>query len=426
MNNYELFFSSFTELISILILFNAFNKNSQNKFIKSFIIILLSSIVAVITNSFTSWIGTLINFAFLVFILMLFYKKNMRSLIIEYTFIMIFIMVMELIVDRILIVFVFREINSEFLNYIFANTVMIILCICIYFCITDKFMFDIYKRINKLYFLLINLLIYGIIVKLIWNGDKYIVLENAFVFIVIPIVICIINLIFIIYIENIIEHKRILEIYNKYNPIILNLIDEIKRRQHDFKNHFTTIYGMILTYDEKELKNELKNYLESLQNSLSDIEEYIYMGNRVFAAVIYVKVREAEQKNINFSFSIEDNTIKFPLRGYELSEVLNNLIDNAFEAVMNMELDKKNVYLKIAQDEDEKYIEVGNTKPQIFERIIPNIFHKGFTTKKEDGHGYGLYNVKKIVQRYKGKIEVLIEDENVIFRITFPYTSMLG
>lgn len=279
MNNYELFFSSFTELISILILFNAFNKNLDNKFIKSFIIILLSSVVVVATNSFASWIGTLINFAFLVFILTLFYKKNMRSLIIEYTFIMIFIMVMELIVDRILIVFVFREINSEFLNYIFANTVMIILCICIYFCITDKFMFDIYKRI--------------------------------------------------------------LEIYNKYNPIILNLIDEIKRRQHDFKNHFTTIYGMVLTYDEKELKNELKNYLESLQNSLSDIEEYIYMGNRVFAAIIYVKVREAKQKNIKFSFDIEDNTIKFPLRGYELSEVLNNLIDNAFEAVMNMELDKK-------------------------------------------------------------------------------------
>lgn len=60
----------------------------------------------------------------------------------------------------------------------------------------------------------------------------------------------------------------------------------------------------------------------------------------------------------------------------------------------------------------------------IFEKIITDIFHKGFTTKKGDGHGYGLYNVKKIVQKYKGKIEVLIEDEDVIFRITFLYTSI--
>ena len=413
------FFSSFTELISILILFNAFNKNSQNKFIKSFIIILLSSIVVVITNSFTSWIGTLINFAFLVFILMFFYKKDMRDLVIEYTFIIVFVMVMELIVDRTLIVFVFGELNSEFLNYIFTNTIMIILCICIYFCITDKFMFDIYKRINKLYFLLINLIIYGIVAKLIWESDKYIILENAFVFIMIPIVMCIVNLIFIVYSENVVEHKKSLETYTKYNSVILDLIDEIKSRQHDFKNHFTTIYGMVLTYDEKELKCELKNYLESLQNSLSDTEEYIYMSSKVFAAIIYLKVREAKQKNINFSFNIEDNTIKFPLRGYELSEVLNNLIDNAFQAVMDMEPDKKSVYLKIAQKEKEKYIEVGNTKPEMLEKVIPNIFHKGFTTKKEDGHGYGLYNVKKIVQKYKGRIKVLIEDEDVIFRMTF-------
>ncbi|BAH05390.1 GHKL domain-containing protein [Clostridium kluyveri] len=419
MNNYELFFSSFTELISILILFNAFNKNSQNKFIKSFIIILLSSIVVVITNSFTSWIGTLINFAFLVFMLMFFYKKNMRDLVIEYTFIIVFVMVMELIVDRTLTVFVFGELNSEFLNYIFTNTIMIILCACVYFCLTDKIIFNMYKRIDKLYFLLINLIIYGIIAKLIWESDKYIILENAFAFIMIPIVMCIVNLIFIVYSENIVEHKKSLETYNKYNSVILDLIDEIKSRQHDFKNHFSTIYGMVLTYDEKELRYELKNYLESLQKSLSDTEEYIYMGSKVFAAVIYVKVREAKQKNIDFCFNIEDNTIKFPLRGYELSEVLNNLIDNAFQAVTDMEPDKKNVYLKITQNEKEKCIEVGNTKPEMFEKIIPNIFYKGFTTKKENGHGYGLYNVKKIVQKYKGKIEVLIEDENVVFRITF-------
>ncbi|WP_373845512.1 ATP-binding protein [Clostridium sp.] len=66
-------------------------------------------------------------------------------------------------------------------------------------------------------------------------------------------------------------------------------------------------------------------------------------------------------------------------------------------------------------------MEVSNTKPEMFEKVIPNIFHKGFTTKKEEGHGYGLYNVKKIVQKYKGKIEVLIEGENVIFKIIFPH-----
>ena len=421
MNNYELFFSTFTELIGILTLLNAFNKGSQNKFIKSFIIVLLSSVVVVATNSFGSRIGTFINLVFLIVMFMFFYKKNIKDLIIEYTFIIVFVMVMELIVDRALIVFTFRELHSEFFSYIFTNTIVIILCTCIYFCITDKFIFNMYKRIDKLYFLLISLIIYAIIAKLIWESDKYIVLQNAFVFIMIPIVMCIVNLIFIVYSENIVEHEKSLETYNKYNSVILNLIDEIKSRQHDFKNHFSTIYGMVLTYDEKELRHELKNYLESLQESLSNTEEYIYMGSKVFAAVIYVKVREAKQKNINFSFNIEDNTIKFPLRGYELSEVLNNLIDNSFQAVISMESDKKNVYLKITQNEKEKCIEVGNTKPDMFEKVIPNIFHKGFTTKKEEGHGYGLYNVKKIVQRYKGKIEVLIEDENVIFKIIFPH-----
>ena len=34
------------------------------------------------------------------------------------------------------------------------------------------------------------------------------------------------------------------------------------------------------------------------------------------------------------------------------------------------------------------------------------MFKKGFSTKEDSGRGFGLYNIKKILNRYNGEIEV--------------------
>ena len=42
----------------------------------------------------------------------------------------------------------------------------------------------------------------------------------------------------------------------------------------------------------------------------------------------------------------------------------------------------------------------------------------GYSTKGE-GRGYGLYNVKNIVDKYRGKIQISLDDDIISIKILF-------
>ena len=60
-----------------------------------------------------------------------------------------------------------------------------------------------------------------------------------------------------------------------------------------------------------------------------------------------------------------------------------------------------------------------NNGPKIPEEIRDSIFKKGFTTKKEEGHGMGLAIVSEIVNKAKGKIELKSDEEETVFTVSF-------
>ncbi len=92
-------------------------------------------------------------------------------------------------------------------------------------------------------------------------------------------------------------------------------------------------------------------------------------------------------------------------------------MDNAFEAVLNSKVDFKKVFLNIGYLEENCIIEIGNTGERIEFNDISKIFNVGYTTKEGENRGYGLYNVKKIVESYGGRIQLSFENNFTIFSI---------
>ncbi|UZW14500.1 GHKL domain-containing protein [Clostridium pasteurianum] len=211
-----------------------------------------------------------------------------------------------------------------------------------------------------------------------------------------------------------------LKTYEKYSPIVSDLIDDIKSRQHDFKNHINTIYGIIQTTNEKDLKYQLENYITSLNKSLTVLDENISIDHKVVAAIIYVKTNIAKTENINFIYNIDCSLNDIPLQDYELSEILNNLLDNSFKAVKNEAYNNRTVKLKIDSSTTDYLIETENNGLVLEPNKAAKIFNKGFTTKKSVNHGYGLYNVKKIVEFYNGRIQLNIEDSWIKISLYIP------
>lgn len=419
MASYRIFIITFFEVSNFIFIWNLFNKSYEKRLFKSTLIVLSTSLVVVLSNYIYPSIEFIINYGFLFLMIKISFKKNIKHLLLEFTFLLSIFAIMQLVVIIVLRAFSSSfMIEDVFINNLTANLVCSLISFCIYKFVSYEKLLILYNQTSsKIYFLSINLLIYIIIIKWIWNFRRALFLEEIVIFFIIPVMFIFGNMIFAVYYTKNSELKKSLEDYKRYSPVISELLEDVRRRQHDFKNHLNTVYGLILVSDEKNVKETISQYINSLNVSLENIEKVLQINNVVVTAIIYNKINEASKLNIKFRYTIQGESLKFPFKDYELSEVLNNLLDNAFEAVLISENDFKKVYLNIGYLEEDCVIEIGNTGKRIEFNDIRKIFDRGYTTKKGEGHGYGLYNVKKIVESYGGRIQLSFENSYTIFKI---------
>ena len=101
---------------------------------------------------------------------------------------------------------------------------------------------------------------------------------------------------------------------------------------------------------------------------------------------------------------------------YELAEILNNLINNAFEAAVESE--EPYVEFEIFKEGNLNAIVVKNNGKKIRPSKFSEYLSKGVSSKG-DGRGYGLYNVNKILQKYSGKLELYFENDLNVIKLIF-------
>jgi len=99
--------------------------------------------------------------------------------------------------------------------------------------------------------------------------------------------------------------------------------------------------------------------------------------------------------------------------------VLSNLIDNAIDALQERPEDRR---LQITMTEDIRSFRfsVSNNGPMIPKKNIKAIFQPGITTKEGDGHGMGLYIVRKALQSAGGDISCESTEEKTEFSGFIP------
>lgn len=107
----------------------------------------------------------------------------------------------------------------------------------------------------------------------------------------------------------------------------------------------------------------------------------------------------------------------------ELSNILNNLLNNAFDEVIKEECINKNIKLEIVNRNKESHLIIKNQIANVNDLNLNEMFERGFSTKNIGTRGYGLYNVKKIINLHKGFIKVNIESGKIKFDFYFNNSS---
>lgn len=196
------------------------------------------------------------------------------------------------------------------------------------------------------------------------------------------------------------------------------LNSDLRAQRHDYLNHLQVVYGLM----ELEEYDELKTYLAPIYKGMMKTGKALKTRNPAVNALLRAKMEEAESKGIDFYVEVSSDLSGLTVEPWELCKVLANLMDNAITALEDNPSEKK---LRVDIGEDKEYFRfsVANNGPAIPKELQESIFKEGFTTKKESGHGMGLYIVTQVLKTYKGTITFSSTEEETVFSICIPKTN---
>lgn len=265
---------------------------------------------------------------------------------------------------------------------------------------------------KNLYIFIFSFAYYIILIRFLANNDllRGEFLKKSLLLIVIFIIM---NIFFVRDIYRNVSEKKKLEINVEYQNIMDELIHKYRATEHEYKNHLNTLAAMVNLDGDEALSNDINKYVKEIavSNAYSNLK---YIDNVIIKAVLYNKIKECQEKNIKFNYSVKSNMTDCSIQDTELSIVINNLINNAIEAVALLENRRINIEIYY----DGRYIiQVSNTYDTTKSIDLSEMFKKG-KSSKGNNRGYGLYTVKRVVEKNNGSIDVDTKDECFILTIT--------
>lgn len=265
-----------------------------------------------------------------------------------------------------------------------------------------------------------------ITIVLIWANDYTTIINLPTALLIPSIIVLLVILNVLVYLDEFNQSKR-----NE----ALNELERLKQREADLNEY----YIKLIQDDEYKasMMHDLKNHLYSIlslneNNDNEAVSQYIngllckpYMKSSVkrsddhfLNAILNRYAEMCQRENISFDTDIRKCALSF-LSVDELTSLLCNLLDNAFEASSKCTHAFIDLYAESLNETKFSVIRIKNTCRE--NPAISNLSDiNTIPTTKEDriNHGYGLKSINNIVSKYNGEISFNYDPVHLIFTVT--------
>lgn len=386
------------------------NEKINLKDYKTYITLLIFVLSGIFNFLYVNNLMRLLTMSIIVFFGSYFlFKKNVKLTLLCTVFEQIIVVISEMILT-IFSIFILNinyiEINKNFLgNFFYVLVISLFMILIINLKITAKLYKIFFNKTEKIKFE--NLGIYSILIIIsvnffIVSNFLELTFQKVFLINIIFMIIYLIILLFAIYNQNEkIEFKQ-------KNQILINTLNEYEKMldyqridNHENKNQLLVIKSMVQKGNKKVIE-----YLDEIIKEKREDNEVIYSKAKMIPSgglqgLIYQKMLLMQENNINVILNVSNNMRKIDLTNisskinYDICRIVGIILDNAIDEILKF--DKKNREIIISMYiENYFFIEISNRiKNQI---DINKITEKGYTTK-ENGHGYGLCLLNKIIEK---------------------------
>ncbi|MBO8157042.1 MAG: sensor histidine kinase [Bacillaceae bacterium] len=198
-------------------------------------------------------------------------------------------------------------------------------------------------------------------------------------------------------------------------------VDALRVQNHEHMNKLHTIAGLI-QLDQKE---KALDYVFEVTEGQKKLSKFLTKNIKDYsiAGLLISKVQRGNELGIQVQIDEHTSLKKYPqhMDGNDFVIILGNLIENAFDALQGDQKQEKMVYVSIQEYPDFIDISVEDNGRGMSKEMVNHIFEKGYTTKKKQGSGIGLYLVQKMVEKARGQIEVISHPgEGTSFHLKIP------
>lgn len=313
----------------------------------------------------------------------------------------------------------FLSYYSQLLQIIF----LIILSLILIFIFPKFHLSQIYELVKKgnnvIKLLIINSFCVSIIIVIIYKTNFHNFINISLTVFLCLFLICFVNIDFFYTQRLNVKNAQALVSYESYLPIIDKLIEEIRSAQHDYNNRLTSIKMLSLSYDNIEdfraaIDENIVNFNQDLM-----LLDLLKINLHLLSGLMISKYKTALLNGYTVRITIRNYFFQIPVPEYELVDICGVLLDNCIE---NSPAEYP-VFIEIASENNRFKFITQNYGPTVDSSFCEKIFTKGYSTKQNlQNHGFGLYNLKKTVEKYDGEISVYNILKNTQQYICFEIT----
>ncbi len=173
----------------------------------------------------------------------------------------------------------------------------------------------------------------------------------------------------------------------------------------------------ILRASEKRLSDLIGDVLE-YSKSREPVRETCQI-NDLLRELVRQRQEEFSKRKIQVELDLAGTLPALEADSTRLFRAFSNLVDNACDAVS---VDRGRIALRTRMQADVLTVEVKDNGMGIAPEHLCRLFDPLFTTKKgSEGTGFGLANVKKIVEEHQGRVRVISKPgAGSVFRVEIP------
>ena len=203
--------------------------------------------------------------------------------------------------------------------------------------------------------------------------------------------------------------KQKVQGYANQLDVILRGEEKVRALRHDMKHHLMELKIMA----EKGEDEAIVKYIGNMEEFMENRNEIVASGNLEIDSVINYMIRRAREE-----LQIVNVNVRMPKSvsySFDINVILGNLLENGIEAASQTAEKRLDVMMELKQGILRIQIENSYTGKSLFG------YEKGhqrlLTTKSEKGaHGIGLENVRRMVEKYNGIMEITPGEDT--FRVT--------